>query len=212
MRKPYSKFTIVSVYIITALLAADLYFGLLPNKQIVIISYVIFAIALTLFLIVSSIYFKVTRQHHELESLEKIMQSINAMVILWDADLKYISVNVELTKTLGYTSEDLKDEVLLRRVLPPDAFSENLQAIINSKDEEFTAVSKSGVSVSTVWNTSMMSCYTYKNQKRYLMMSIGLDITETVRMKEELIKYSKELAETENRYSLSMELRKLTYA
>lgn len=206
MRKTYSKFTIVSVYIITALLAADLYFGLLPNKQIVIISYVIFAIALTLFLIVSSIYFKVTRQHHELESLEKIMQSINAMVILWDADLKYISVNVELTKTLGYTSEDLKDEVLLRRVLPPDAFSENLQAIINSKDEEFTAVSKSGVSVSTVWNTSMMSCYTYKNQKRYLMMSIGLDITETVRMKEELIKYSKELAETENRYSLSMEL------
>ncbi len=38
------------------------------------------------------------------------------------------------------------------------------------------------------------------------MLSIGLDLSESIRMKEDLIKYSKELAESETRYSLSMEL------
>ena len=42
--------------------------------------------------------------------------------------------------------------------------------------------------------------------RSYLMLSIGLDLSESIRMKEDLIKYSKELAESETRYSLSMEL------
>ena len=38
------------------------------------------------------------------------------------------------------------------------------------------------------------------------MLAIGLDLSETVKMKEDLIQYSKNLADSEKRYMFSMEL------
>ncbi len=140
------------------------------------------------------------------ENISKIMQNINTMAILWDADFNYVEVNSELTKTLGYTSEDLQDIKELEKVLPPDAFAPSLQAIINNRDEKFDVTAKGGAKVCTVWNTSIVNVATINKRKRYLMLSIGLDLSETVRMREELIRYSKNLAESEKRYMLSMEL------
>ena len=113
----------------------------------------------------------------ERENISNIMQTINAMAILWDADFKYVEVNSELTKTIGYTAEDLSDIKTLQKVLPADAFAPSLQAIVNNRDEEFYVTAKGGAKVCTVWNTSMVSVSTYKKHTPYLLLSIGLDLS-----------------------------------
>lgn len=146
------------------------------------------------------------RARKERENISRIMHSINAMAILWDADFRFVEVNSCLTNAIGYTSEDLADIKTLKKVLPADAFAPSLQAVVNNRDEEFYVTAKGGAKVCTIWNTSIVSVVTEHKRTRYLMLSIGLDLSESIKMKEDLIKYSKELAESETRYSLSMEL------
>ncbi len=206
MKKNNTIFIAVSFYLITTLIALNLILWRPEDANTFILAYLIVEFVSTVSYVVAAKYINANQQRHEKESLSKIMTSINAMVILWDADFDYVNVNDEFIKTMGYTAEELLNKTTLRKVLPPDAFCENLQAIINCKDEEFNAVAKSGEHVCTVWNTSIMSCTTFKKQKKYLMMSIGFDLTETLEMKQSLMKYANDLADTENKYALSMEL------
>ena len=153
-----------------------------------------------------AVNFEKERARREKENISNIMQNVNAMAILWDADFRYVEVNSCLTSAIGYTSEDLSDIKTLKKVLPADAFAPSLQAIVNNRDEEFYVTAKGGAKVCTVWNTSIVSVATIRKRKRCLMLSIGLDLSESIKMKEDLIRYSKELAESEHRYTLSMEL------
>lgn len=141
-------------------------------------------------------------------NIEKMADNINAMVIVWDTDFEDIFVNNELTRITGYTAEDLiADEKKRRNLLPEDAFNkENFQAIINSRDEEFNVTCKGGSVITTIWNTSLMNISKSGSKIKYLMMSIGSDLTETMKLKDDLLQYSRSLAETENKYALSMEL------
>jgi len=150
--------------------------------------------------------FEKERARKEKENISRIMQSINAMAVLWSDDFRYVEVNSCLTKAIGYTSRDLSDIGTLKKVLPADAFAPSLQAVVNNRDEEFYVTAKGGAKVCTVWNTSIVSTACINKRQTCLMLSIGLDLSENVRMKEDLIKYSKELAESENRYTMSMEL------
>lgn len=206
MKKNNSVFLFVSFYTILTLLAMNIFLWRPSYGNIIIPVYLITVLVSIIFFVVTINYVESRRQKHEKETLAKIVSNINAMVILWDADFEYFFVNDEFINTLGYTSKDLSNKETLRKVLPSDAFCENLQAIINCKDEEFCATAKNGDTINTVWNTSIMSCYTYKKKDKYLLMSIGFDLSESVEMKQSLIKYADELANTENKYSLSMEL------
>ncbi|MBQ8567914.1 MAG: EAL domain-containing protein [Oscillospiraceae bacterium] len=148
-----------------------------------------------------------TRVKHRKKMIREITKHINPMVIVWDADFSYIDVNDDFTKNLGYTAADLMaNKDYLRKVLPADAFQDNLQAIINNRDEEFYATAYDGSKICTIWNTSMIYTTTINKKTTYLLMSIGPNLTETINMKSELMRYSKELAESENKYMLSMEL------
>lgn len=173
---------------------------------VILVCFAVSALVLTLVSIGCVKHFTKERIIRERENIIRIMQSLNTMAVLWSSDFRYIEANPELTKNIGYTSEDLSDMKTLQKVLPPDAFAPSLQAVINSRDEEFAVTAKGGAKVNTIWNTSIVSTIAGKNSQSCLMLSIGLDISETVKMKEELIKYSKELAESENRYTLSMGL------
>lgn len=157
-------------------------------------------------LVLSKIYLRSAREVKERERISRIMHSLNAMAILWTDDFRHIEVNDELTKSIGYSAEDLLDIKTIQKVLPPDAFAPSLQAIVNNRDEEFAVTAKGGAKVNTIWNTSMMSIVQSKKRAVCLMLSIGTDISEIVRMRENLLKYSNELEEAENRYTLSMEL------
>lgn len=206
MQRRNKIFILAAAYIAAALAAVNIALRIPEYTALIIIVFAVGAAVSVLFLTLGMKY--LSREHalKERERLSRIMHSLNAMVILWDDDFHYVEVNDELTKSIGYTSEDLADIKNLQKVLPPDAFAPSLQAIVNNRDEEFQVTAKGGAKVSTIWNTSIMTTVQSKTRTKCLMMSIGMDISETVRMQEELIRYSRELAASESRYSLSMEL------
>lgn len=206
MRKYFKLLIVISVYIATALATLNAALRIPEYTSTIMLCYTIVAAMSVIIVAIGFIMIKHERSAKETENIAKIMQNINAMAILWDTDFSYIKVNGMLTQTLGYTSEDLMDIDTLKKVLPADIFTALLQGKANSHDEEFQATAKNGEQVCTIWNTSVVNVMTYKKQTGYLMLSIGLDLSETVRMREELIRYSRELAQSEKRYKLSMEL------
>ncbi len=207
MRRRFTKWIIIAAaYVAAALTVLNVALRIPAYTSVIMICFAAVAAVSAAILIVSLVNFEQERIFRERENISRIMQNINSMAILWDADFHYVEVNNELTKSIGYTSEDLSDIKTLKKVLPADAFAPSLQAIVNNRDEEFYVTAKGGAKVCTVWNTSIVSVTTYKKRTRYLMLSIGLDLSETVRMKEDLIRYSKDLSESESRYTLSMEL------
>lgn len=206
MRNYHNIIIIAAVYAASAFTAVNAAFRVPDYTEIILISFMIAAALSATILIVCLRHLKNTQLRRERESISRIMHSMNSMVILWDADFHYVEVNDELTKLIGYTSEDLMDIKNLHKVLPPDAFAPSLQAIVNNRDEEFYVTAKGGAKVCTIWNTSIVSSVQTKNGESCLLMSVGIDLSETVRMKEDLIRYSKELADSKNKYSLSMEL------
>lgn len=206
MHNNYKALIIAAVYLCAAAAAAAAALRFPENAVLILLIFAAASLVSALCLTLGKRYLRYERSVRERERLSKIMHSLNAMVILWTDDFQYVAVNDELTKSIGYTSEDLADIKNLRKVLPPDAFAPSLQAIVNNRDEEFYVTAKGGAKVCTIWNTSIMSTRESKTRTTCLMMSIGMDITESVRMKENLLKYSNELEEAENRYTLSMEL------
>ena len=207
MTKKSRAFTIAVCYILSAaaVLAACLIFKELA--VIILIAYVI-AVGISIPLLIKSIKKAEKKKAlKKLRDLSEITKGLNAMVILWDADFHFIEVNDKLTAITGYTADDLRHNVKnLEKLLPPDAFAPSLQAIVNSKEEEFHVTTKRGAKVCTVWNTSMISIVKSDTRTTYVMMSIGLDLSETAKMKEELLLYSESLALSESRFSMSMEL------
>ena len=151
-----------------------------------------------------------TMKFKELKNAEKVMQQLNSMVVLWDTSFGYIRANDAFIRTTGYTEDELYDPEILKRVLPSDAFSENLQSIINSRDEEFFIQTKTNSSVCTVWNTSVVTTISNRIDNITVMMSIGPNLTEANKMKQEVIAASKKLQESEKRYALSMDLSEIS--
>lgn len=139
--------------------------------------------------------------------LSDIVQSLNAMAIVWESNFHEIEVNSELTTVTGYTADDLRDNAKnIQKLLPKDAFAPSLQAIINNRDEEFFVTSKTGAKVCTIWNTSLMFVEKRgKQTPKYILLSIGHDLSENAKMKEELTNYAHALASSESRFTMAME-------
>ena len=206
MRKYSKLIVIVASYAALTLTALNIALRIPEHMSVIMACFAAAAAVSLAILVFCLINFERERARKEKENISRIMQSINAMAILWDADFRFVEVNSCLTNSIGYTSQDLSDIKTLKKVLPADAFAPSLQAVVNNRDEEFYVTAKGGAKVCTIWNTSIVSVSSDRKRTRYLMLSIGLDLSESIRMKEDLIKYSKELAESENRYTLSMEL------
>ncbi len=202
------KILFIAAYVCAAVLTVVFVVNLMvhnPDSSSVIISSVCCIASAALFIAaIAMIQGKRTLRVKELKNTEKLMQQFKSLVVLWDTDFDYIRVNDAFIRTTGYSAEDLSDEEILKRVLPEDAFSENLQAIINNRDEEFTIISKNGSQVCTVWNTSVVIPSTDGGAS--VMMSIGPNITEMNKLRQEVIATSKKLSESKKRYELTMDL------
>lgn len=176
-------------------------------KMFIIIGYICSAVTVVVMVAARKFYEYKTVLKKEKKKLDNIIKNINSMVIIWSDDFHYISVNDSFTKKTGYNAADLtENENTLRKILPSDAFLENLQAIINNREEEFNVTCYNRPCISTIWNTSIVYSYTVHKKTNYILMSIGPDLTETINLKNELMRYSKELTELENKHALSMEL------
>ncbi len=206
MRKNSRLYIIIASYAACTLTALSIGLRFREYMPVIMGGYILATAASVSILAFCLLNFERERARREKEKISRIMQNINAMAILWSDDFRYVEVNSCLTTSIGYTSRDLSDMTNLKKVLPADAFAPSLQAIVNNRDEEFYVTAKGGAKVCTVWNTSIVSTASVNKRQTCLMLSIGLDLSENVRMKEDLIKYSRDLAESENRYTLSMEL------
>lgn len=199
MHKYYKYIIPAAVYAAAALTALNVAFRVPAHTAHIMIGFVIVSV-----ISAGAIFFAMRVARKERirkykESILGIMHRLNTMAILWDADFRYIEVNDELTKSIGYTSEDLMDIKQLKKVLPPDAFAPSLQAIVNNRDEEFTVTAKGGAKVCVVWNTSIINSLRTRSGEHFLMLSVGFDMTESINMRQEL-------ADQKARYTMSMEL------
>lgn len=207
MRKNKLLKAVVAVYIVVTLMVAALALAIPKQAFGIIVCYLTIFILSAVCVAIGFYFTAKNKEKTVYENLSQILNNINTMVILWDTDFRYVRVNDEFTKVLGFTSEDLdKNKSAIEKILPKDAFSPTLASIVNNRDEEFMCTAKDGGTVCTVWNTSLMHVSNSQNRTSYIMMSIGTNLTETMKMKEELIKYTQELTASENKYSLSMEL------
>lgn len=178
----------------------------LDNAGVILWTAAITASGLAIAALCVVFYERSVRSSKELENQIKLMNKLSSMALVWDTDFKFFKVNNAFTSATGYTEKDLKNMTVLRRVLPKDAFSENLQSIINCRDEEFNIKCKNGGTVCTLWNTSILYSTVKRRRSTTLMLSIGLDLTENHNMRQKLISYSDKLAESERKYSISMDL------
>ncbi len=205
MVKKQTKFLIVLLYIAVTLIGLEIAIRNPENLLIVIGGFLIVIGVLTM--LVAYTIHTVLKKYadKEREYMENIANSINAMVILWYDDFKHVKVNTVFTKKFGYSSEEMLDMDTLKQILPPDAFAVSLQAIVNNRDEEFIATAKDGSKIHTIWNTSLMKTIYVNERQTCLMLSIGLDLTENSALREEILKYSKDLRDSEDKFSMSME-------
>lgn len=207
MQKSYTGLIIALSYIASALAALIVAVNLPEYIPAVIVIY-------ALFVVVSALTLHGVMKRNERIRLAKqrsylsdIVQSLNAMAIIWESNFHEIEVNSELTALTGYTADDLRDNARnIQKLLPKDAFAPSLQAIINNRDEEFFVTTKTGAKMCTIWNTSLM--FVEKRGKdipKYILLSIGHDLSENAKMKEELTSYANALAASESRFTMSME-------
>jgi diguanylate cyclase (GGDEF)-like protein/PAS domain S-box-containing protein len=181
--------------------AAVTVFALFPDVPQMYVFVVYFALMIPALVVLLKYGFETQKktERRGLERLKKLADSINAPVILWDADFKYRHINFEFQRVFGYTAQDIEDNEVLHKVMPPDAFAPSLQGIINNRDEEFGVIAKNGNIVTSIWSTSMMDTIVIKRQKFYVLMSIAYDLTE-------LLKTKRELQESEQKYAITMQL------
>lgn len=194
-------------FLASAVLAWILISSFPSYSTYILIGYLCSAVTAVVIVSLREIYDSRTTLKKEKKKLDNIIKNINSMVIVWSDDFNYISVNDTFIRVTGYVADDLAgNKELLMKILPREAFSQNMQALINSRDEEFSVAANDRPPVSTIWTTSIVYKHTDGKEIRYLLMSIGPDLTETINMKNELMRYAKEISVLENKYTLSMDL------
>lgn len=186
----------------------NLLLNIFPSYSMyIVIGYISSAVTAVVMASAYKLYEHIVSFKREKKKLNNIIKNINSMVMIWSDDFSYINVNEAFAAAVGYNAADLTGNIdLLKKILPEDAFSEDTQAIVNNRTEEFNISAYGEKQISTVWNTSIVYSRTVHKKTKYLMMSIGPNLTETINMKNELMRFSKELSELENKYTLSMEL------
>ena len=207
MKKNYTGLIIALSYIASLMAALIVAVNLPEYMAAVIVMYLALAAVSVVVLCGVMKRNERTRIAKQRSYLSDIVQSLNAMAIVWESNFHEIEVNSELTAVTGYTADDLRDNAKnIQKLLPKDAFAPSLQAIINNRDEEFFVTSKTGAKVCTIWNTSLMFVEKHgKNNTKYILLSIGHDLSENAKMKEELTNYAHALASSESRFTMAME-------
>ena len=131
------------------------------------------------------------------------IDNINTPALLWDNRLEHIRINDSLRQVLGYE----EGEQLTKKQFPAlfgreDWTEQDIQDVLRSRNVEFVLHTRSGQTVTMVWSTSGMQ----QAENICLFMTIGVNVTETRKMQSEIETFSNQLAASEWRYALSMEL------
>ena len=162
--------------------------------------------------VVLSLCFVLYWQHVQKRKLKSSQKRLRALVMnltepamLWDDSLKSILVNdamCELAELKGST--EFEPKFILPWVFgKKEITDEVIREIVLTKNREYPLRVKSGTPHSVVWTTS--SVLTDDDGVTFFL-SIGLDLADIQHMESELRRTSKRLADSEQRYMLTMEL------
>lgn len=130
---------------------------------------------------------------------------INSNVIIWRSDFGQVIPNDNVKELLGIGNDtsNWNCKNILRRLFTDEIFTdEGVMRMLQNKGDEFYITSANGKEYVTIWNTSVL----LKTKKFFYFTSIGFDLTEIKKMQHELSVSAQNLAESESRYALSMEL------
>lgn len=200
--KTFSFVLVAIAFLLSALtFTAQIYF---PN-----ISSHVFAIASLAYLAICIVYLIIVALRNRAayaknqDILSHLLENVGAMVVIWDKNLKCIAVNTTFVELTGYSATDLCNMGSVEK--HAKGISDDFPRLVREQgtitNTEITILCKDGTSIASSWNTSLISSCSQK-----LYISVGTDVTKDFEMQEKLYAFSKDLAETESRYALSMEL------
>ena len=161
-------------------------------------AYVVFvtliALAITLYLS----FGRFDNIDHQRERLKKFIDNFDNIAIIWDTDMQRTASNAALKSLLGYNDSEITETIILKKLFPEKLLSPSgISTLISEKGKEYYADANDGRRFIFLWSTSVF--YEDKKSHKKLLVSIGTDITDLKRVRSEL-------AESERRYHLSMEL------
>lgn len=190
-------------YTFTTLLALNLVFLLKQHAVMIIILYLGAILLLAIHNIILNHNLKKRKTKFDKETISQLLDNVNAMTIVWDPSFSDIIVNSNLIAATGYSKKECQNIDILKKILPKEAFNANDYDILtDTKDVECMVHSKDGTEILTIWHTSIIPT----NSPIPVMISIGRDFSQIARMQQEFLACSKDLADSKNRYTLSMEL------
>ncbi len=191
-----------SIYTFASLAALNLVYLFDEYTSLIVLIYLAFVSLIVVFNIILYYYHKNRKAKKNVEMISYLLENISSIAILWESDFSYVKVNSTFVNVTGYTTEECRNIEKLKSILPKSTFENGYIANSERSEGSSTIKCKDTSSISVNWNTSVIK----KRRSSSLMLSIGIDLTQVEKMKHQLSNYSKVLANSENRYTLSMEL------
>lgn len=205
INKKYN-FLLVELFVIICSLVVIVYAWL--NKDVAFVIFVTYLLVVLISATVVTVYTLFSRKK-EIElsknQINSVINIINANVIIWRSDFSQIIPNQMVKDMLGISdkSSNIDCKQILERLFTSEVFTKDgISRMLQNKGDEFYITKADGSQCITAWNTSIL----LKSKKYCYLASIGFDLTEMKKMQTKLSETAQNLAESESRYSLSMEL------
>lgn len=195
MKQAKTVSILLAYILVTAFTALMLYLNK-SYTELILIEYIIAATISIVIVGVIVIYYHKFKPRQDKRDLESTLDRLDTPAVLWAADGCFIHFNSAFSSVTGIVEKD--DERI-------DAIVKSIKdsAEKNASSEDGCRIKTAdGHEVTVIWHTTS----TRISDGTDFNMTIGLDITDTVNIKQELYRYSKKLSAEKNRYAISMEL------
>lgn len=137
------------------------------------------------------------------QRIVKLMNVINAFVIIWSEDNKTILVNDRLKEVLGEERMQISNEELLNTLFPQGFVTQDKADMLLAQAREFSIKSQFGV-IYINWTSSVLIAGS-KPGGRFII-SVGFDVTENKLIRQQLNLTNNRLMASEKHYAMAMNL------
>ena len=212
MKLKWKKSFIYGATVVFALATAYLIAYAFWHKEKSDLIYLIFnsyALVAVLLGLAFALYWKRTQRkkaQSRQRRLNHMVKNLTSPAMLWDDALQTVIINDNL---LAITELDAREEGFDPKFLVPWLFGKtditeaDIKEIVTAKNKEYAFIAKKGTPHDFIWNTSAIDT---DEDGTTIFLTIGLDLADIRTMQSEIQNYSRRLAASEGKHTLSMEL------
>jgi len=167
--------------------------------------FALFALFILLFFIINGIsQKKYDKQAAEINKsrIIKLMNIVNAYVVIWTEDKESVIVNDKLKGVIGDTIAGLNNKELIDIIFPQGFISQTIAEMMLSSAVKELSMKINDKIIYIAWSSSVLLM---GNDGQYII-SIGFDVTENKIIRQQLNITNNSLASSERRHSLAMDL------